>query len=306
MAKNRTIIGIICIALAFVILLVALPIVNTISDKKIAVVRAFNEIAVGHQITPDDLQTIEMSAYNLPEDVISDPNMVIGKYATCTLKPNDFLFVNKVSDSAGTFDQAIHTLNTDEVMITIKFETDALSRYLDNGDIIELLFTGDLSHVIDSGHVDGVKAEGTYIVHALRFVRVVSLFSNGIPKEKRAVDESGAYAPPDEVGVIMTVQQANLYHKIMHPQDASTPVPQVSYRLRAKYNDKTSLTYIKTQDDYLKEHYKGKTTQNRSILVAGSDAQEVTDKISKEDLIDTNDNSQNQTVNTEPTQQQQQ
>ena len=55
MAKNRTIIGIICIALAFVILLVALPIVNTISDKKIAVVRAFNEIAVGHQITPDDL-----------------------------------------------------------------------------------------------------------------------------------------------------------------------------------------------------------------------------------------------------------
>lgn len=41
MAKNRTIIGIICIALAFVILLVALPIVNTISDKKIAVVRSF-------------------------------------------------------------------------------------------------------------------------------------------------------------------------------------------------------------------------------------------------------------------------
>jgi pilus assembly protein CpaB len=304
MAKNRTIIGIICIALAFAVLLVALPIVNMVSNKKIAVVRAFNEIAVGHQIAPEDLETVEMSAYNLPEDVISDPNMVIGKYATCTIKHNDFLFVSKISDSAGTFDQAIHTLAKNEVMITIKFETDALARYLDNGDIIELLFTGDLDHVIDRGHSAGVKVSGTYIVNALRYVRVVALFSNGIPKEKRAVDESGIYAPPDEIGVIMTVDQANLYHKIMHPQDGKTAVPQVSYRIRSKYNDASSLDYIKSQDQYLKEHYNS-TSKNRSVLLSGSDAQEVANGVSEEDLVKVED-TPTQTATTEPTMPQQQ
>jgi predicted phage-related endonuclease len=73
---------------------------------------------------------------------------------------------------------------------------------------------------------------------------------------------------------------------------------------RTKYNDASSLDYIKSQDQYLKEHYNS-TSKNRSVLLSGSDAQEVANGVSEEDLVKVED-TPTQTATTEPTMPQQQ
>lgn len=242
MAKNRTIIGIICILLAFAVLLVALPLINTFSDKKVTIVRPKVEISQGHQILPEELEEIDVKVYNLPDDALHSIGEVQYKFATCNIKPGDYIFSSKISESAATFNDVVYSLKNNETMLTISAKNDALARYLENGDVIELLFDGNLKE-------NGKDLIVSYKLDAIRFVRIIALFANGVPREKRTVDESGTYAPPDEIGIVVTIDQADLIQKL----NATGAIKQINYRLRAKHSSPSSAEFIKWQNNQLQK-----------------------------------------------------
>ena len=97
--KNRTVLGVICIALALVICFVITPLFNASKNSTTSVIRVKNDIKIGQEITAKDVETVEVGAYNLPDDVIKKTEDIIGKYASYEMLKNEFVMSSKISDT---------------------------------------------------------------------------------------------------------------------------------------------------------------------------------------------------------------
>lgn len=84
--KNRTIIGIICIVLALVVTFAVAPLVNKIADYRTDIVRLTGDVVQGHMISDTDIEVVTVGSYNLPTDVITKKEDVLGKFAAVDLK----------------------------------------------------------------------------------------------------------------------------------------------------------------------------------------------------------------------------
>lgn len=85
--RNRIVLGVICIVLSLIICFAVTPLFNKAISNKTEIVRVAREIRSGDEITSDMLQTVEVGAYNLPENVIRNVDDVTGKYATADFQP---------------------------------------------------------------------------------------------------------------------------------------------------------------------------------------------------------------------------
>lgn len=253
MAKNRTVIGIICIVLALGLIFGALPIINSLSSEKKKIVRAVTDISIGHQISQTDVEVIEVGGYNLPEGVIEDPGIINGKYAVCDIKAGDYFFVNKLSETAASLDTAIHSLQPGEVALTIPTNGSTLSNHFENGDIITLLFKPAPTEVDSKGNP---KVE-VKVDPALTYVRVLTTLAEGVPKELQKPVETGVYPNPTEIVLILTKEQADIV-KQQQAEGAG-----LDYYLVCKYNDTDAPNYIDAQNEYLQRTYKN-SSPNRS------------------------------------------
>ena len=63
---NRTVVGIICIAVALAICFGIAPLVNKLSDGKTEIVRLSKDVTAGTLITESDIEVVEVGSYNLP------------------------------------------------------------------------------------------------------------------------------------------------------------------------------------------------------------------------------------------------
>ena len=68
--KNRTVIGVICIVLSLLICFAVTPLFNQGISQKAEIVRVIKPIKIGEVITKDMVQTVEVGAYNLPDNVL--------------------------------------------------------------------------------------------------------------------------------------------------------------------------------------------------------------------------------------------
>lgn len=89
--KNRTIIGIICIVLALVVTFAVAPLVNKLADNRTDIVRLTGDVVQGHMISDTDIEIVTVGSYNLPTDVITKKEDVLGKFAAVDLKKGDYL-----------------------------------------------------------------------------------------------------------------------------------------------------------------------------------------------------------------------
>lgn len=246
MAKNRTVIGIICILLALGLILGALPVINALSSEKKQIIRVTTDVGIGTQISEDKVEMIEVGGYNLPENVITDPSQVIGKYALCELKPGDYIFSSKLSDTAASLDAGLHTVQPGEVVMTIPTDGSSLSSYLENGDILTLLFNDPNS-----------KKNNPYVEPSVNYVRILTTLADGVPREKQSPTENGSYPAPSEIVLILTKEQADVISQ------AKASGISIGYYLVCKYNDKNASKYIEQQNAYLKKQYNN-SSPNRS------------------------------------------
>ena len=90
--SSRTVIGIVCIVLAFTITFGVAPLVNRFTDRKVDIVRLKSDVGRGQIITANDIEIVNVGAHNLPSSVIKDSNTVVGKYAATDLYAGAYKF----------------------------------------------------------------------------------------------------------------------------------------------------------------------------------------------------------------------
>ena len=139
--SSRTVIGVVCIIMALAVTFGVAPLVNRFADQKVDIVRLKTNIERGSVIGEEDLETVNVGAYNLPDNVIKDKNYVIGKYAAADLFAGDYIFESKLSDDNKSADDVLSYIpeelkyvrvvtvtspdgvDTDKAEVGTKFET---------------------------------------------------------------------------------------------------------------------------------------------------------------------------------------
>ena len=139
--KNRTMLGICCIVLAFIICFVISPLISRTSEKTMKVVRAKAEIKGGDEITKDMVTEISMSGTNQPNNVLTDVKQVIGKYAVMDMTNGDYVLENKVADSPYIENTYLAGLDGEmrAISITLKSFATGVSGKLKSGDIVSVI-----------------------------------------------------------------------------------------------------------------------------------------------------------------------
>ena len=79
--RNRTVIGVLCILLALIICFGVTPLFSRSASEKTEIVRVTKDIKEGDEITAEMVQTVEVGAYNLPQNLMTDKKEVGKKQA---------------------------------------------------------------------------------------------------------------------------------------------------------------------------------------------------------------------------------
>ena len=171
--KNRTVLGVLCIAIALVICFVITPLFNASAANLTKIVRIKNDIKVGTEITSKDIETVEVGAYNLPSNVITKPEDVVGKYAAVELLKDEYVLSTKISDTPATENVYLYGLNGSKRVMSVTLPTFAkgLSGKLMSGDIVSIIA------------VDYQEKGETVVPDELQYVQVVAA------TDKRGNDE---------------------------------------------------------------------------------------------------------------------
>ena len=236
--KNRTIIGIGCIVLALLIAFVIAPLVNKAADSRVDILRLTKDITQGHKITDADLETVTVGSYNLPDDVLTDMESVVGKYAACDMVTGDYLLPDKLSDTADRAEDVFMALDGDQVAMSITIPSFAggLSGKLENGDIISLIV-----------YVDEDGEEITVIPKALTYVRVItSTTADGIDKDELVQNEDGTYELPTTLTLLVDPMQA----KLLAEYENNSKIHAV---LVSRGDEKKAKAFLKEQKTMLEE-----------------------------------------------------
>lgn len=163
--KNRTVLGLLCIAAALLICFVLTPLLNAGMSKKTTIVRFTEHVKAGEEIKKSMLQEVEVGAYNLPPDVLRRITEAEGKYLTTDVYAGDYLLAEKVSEEPAAENQYLYHLNGEKqaISITISSFAEGLSGKLKSGDIVSVIAP------------DYLGSGETVIPEELKYVEVIAV-----------------------------------------------------------------------------------------------------------------------------------
>lgn len=136
--KNKLIIGVGCVVVAFLVAVILIPNNNKKSDEEVEVVKVNKVVAANTQITESVIKTEKMNKSSVPDNVITDKSKVLGKYSTVILYPVDFLMPEKLSDV--TSDSNLYELDGGYQAVSVKMEdlSSSVSGKLIPGDVVSV------------------------------------------------------------------------------------------------------------------------------------------------------------------------
>ena len=139
--KNRTVIGVVCIALSLIICFAVTPLFNAGKSSTTKAVRLKNDLKIGQEITAKDIEVIEVGAYNLPSEILKKSEDVVGKYASAEMKKSEFVMSSKISDTPASENAYLYGLTGEKraISITIPSFAGGLSGKLISGDIVSVI-----------------------------------------------------------------------------------------------------------------------------------------------------------------------
>ena len=262
--KNRTVIGIICIGLALVVTFVVAPIVNRLADSKTEIVRITNNVTQGHVITEDDIEVVSVGAYNLPSDIITEKESVVGRFAATDLKVGDYLMPSKILTESSNAADVFKTLDGTKqaISITIGNFSEGLSGKLQNGDIISLI-------VYNGSSGKAVKPA------SLTYIKVITTTTaDGLDKDELVQNEDGSYDLPATITLLVNSYQAK---KLVEYENSGVIHAELVYR----GNSDTAQKLLDLQDEYFENLTEaelekndgienGSTGENDIVEIAGS------------------------------------
>ncbi len=138
--RNKIFILIICSIAAFCLVFIGIPKYTAKTKETIQIVRVADNIPQNTLIQDNMLTTVEIGKYNVPNDIIKDKKLIIGKYSAVDLLRTDNLVPSKFKESKSMQDQFLYDIN-DKVAISISVKSLAagLSGKLLPGDVVSVL-----------------------------------------------------------------------------------------------------------------------------------------------------------------------
>lgn len=254
--RNRTVIGVLCILLALIICFGVTPLFSRSASEKTEIVRVTKDIKEGDEITAEMVQTVEVGAYNLPQNLMTDKKEVVGKYATADLAAGDYILSSKLSAVPAAENAYLYNLDGKKqaISVTIKSFATGLSGKLESGDIVTVI-------------VADYQGKGeTAIPPELQYVEVISVTaSSGYDANTgEVVDEKEL---PSTVTLLVTTEQAKVLAEL--EQDS-----ELHLALVYRGTPENAAKFIAAQDALIKELYAEPKPENGGETAEGTESEE--------------------------------
>ena len=204
--KNRTVLGIFCIAVSLLICFAITPLVNAGLSKKVAIVRFNQMVQEGEQITKNMVDVVEVGNHNLPENVVRNLADVEGKYLTATVYAGDYILTDKISEEPSAENKYLYNLNGEKqaMCITINTFAEGLSGKLKSGDIVSVIAP------------DYLGSGETVIPAELKYVEVIAVTAksgyDANTEEQRTEEEEKEL--PSTVTILVRPEQSRLLARL--------------------------------------------------------------------------------------------
>ena len=254
--RNRTVIGVLCILLALIICFGVTPLFSRSASEKTEIVRVTKDIKEGDEITAEMVQTVEVGAYNLPQNLMTDKKEVVGKYATADLAAGDYILSSKLSAVPAAENAYLYNLDGKKqaISVTIKSFATGLSGKLESGDIVTVI-------------VADYQGKGeTAIPPELQYVEVISVTaSSGYDANTgEVVDEKEL---PSTVTLLVTTEQAKVLAEL--EQDS-----ELHLALVYRGTPENAAKFIAAQDALIEELYAEPERENSGETAEGTESKE--------------------------------
>lgn len=254
--RNRTVIGVLCILLALIICFGVTPLFSRSASEETEIVRVTMDIKEGDEITAEMVQTVEVGAYNLPQNLMTDKKEVVGKYATADLAAGDYILSSKLSAVPAAENAYLYNLDGTKqaISVTIKSFAVGLSGKLESGDIVTVI-------------VADYQGKGeTAIPPELQYVEVISVTaSSGYDANTgEVVDEKEL---PSTVTLLVTTEQAKVLAEL--EQDS-----ELHLALVYRGTPENAAKFIAAQDALIEELYVEPESENSGETAAGTESKE--------------------------------
>lgn len=254
--RNRTVIGVLCILLALIICFGITPLFSRSASEKTEIIRVTKDIKEGDEITAEMVQTVEVGAYNLPQNLMTDKKDVVGKYATADLAAGDYILSSKLSAVPAAENAYLYNLDGTKqaISVTIKSFATGLSGKLESGDIVTVI-------------VADYQGKGeTAIPPELQYVEVISVTaSSGYDANTgEVVDEKEL---PSTVTLLVTTEQAKVLAEL--EQDS-----ELHLALVYRGTPENAAKFIAAQDALIKELYAEPKPENGGETAEGTESEE--------------------------------
>lgn len=236
--KNRTVLGIFCIAVSLLICFAITPLVNAGLSKKVVIVRFNQMVQEGEQITKNMVDVVEVGNHNLPENVVRNLADVEGKYLTATVYAGDYILTDKISEEPSAENKYLYNLNGEKqaMSITINTFAEGLSGKLKSGDIVSVIAP------------DYLGSGETVIPAELKYVEVIAVTAksgyDANTEEQRTEEEEKEL--PSTVTILVRPEQSRLLARLEAEGE-------IHLSLVFRGEAEKALEFIKAQDQVLDE-----------------------------------------------------
>lgn len=234
---NRTVIGIVCIVLALAVTFGVAPLVTRFTERKAEVVRIAADVKQGHQITAQDIETVNINVGAIPDGAIINSSVVVGMYAATDLYDGDFVFSGKLTKTITNAKDVMGSLDGTKVAVSVAIGSYAagISGKIENGDIVSVM-------------VLNKDENRTFIPPELQYVKVVTTTTQAGVDKNEVTDG----ASPATITFLVTAEQAQL----LAQYNSTTSM---HFVLVYRGDAETAAKYIEAQDTYLNSAKEGGT-----------------------------------------------
>ena len=236
--RNRTVIGVTCILLSLAICFGVTPMFTRSASEKTTVLRVSAPIAGGDEITKDMVESVEVGAYNLPLNISTEKEAVIGKYATADLDVGDYILTSKLSDEPAAENAYLYNLDGSKqaISVSIKSFATGLSGKLKSGDIVSVVVA------------DYQGLGETVIPPELQYVEVISVTADSGYDANTEENTPEEKELPSTVTLLVTVEQAKVLASL--EQDSN-----IHLTLVYRGDEEKRAAFIEAQDELILELY---------------------------------------------------
>lgn len=234
--KNRTVLGIFCIAVSLIVCFAITPLVNAGLSQKTTIVRFVKPAKAGDQITKNMLQEVEVGSYNLPDNVVRNIADVQGKYLTADVYVGDYVLAEKIAEEPAAENKYLYHLSGEKqaMSITISSFAEGLSGKLKSGDIVSVIAP------------DYLGSGETIIPAELKYVEVIAVTAKSGYDANTELQGEEDKELPTTVTVLVRPEQSRLLARLEAEGD-------IHLSLVFRGESSKAARFIEAQDELLDE-----------------------------------------------------